>query len=129
MKHNGLLNSGIPIAPSLDPTLEAEQFEQRKRFDKKRLLLISFVSVIVAALVSVFAKLLIYLIDLITNVAFYGNFSIEAVSPSDNHLGLFVIIIPAIGGVIVGLMALFGSEGHPRSRHTGGNGADTHQPQ
>lgn len=110
MKHNGLLNRGIPIAPSLDPTLEAEQFEQRKRFDKKRLLLISFVSVIVAALVSVFAKLLIYLIDLITNVAFYGNFSIEAVSPSDNHLGLFVIIIPAIGGVIVGLMALFGSK-------------------
>ena len=32
-------------------------------------------------------------------------------SPAGNHLGLWVLVIPVIGGVIVGLMARYGSEG------------------
>lgn len=110
MKKTSLLNSGIPIAPSLNPTLESEHIEPRKGEDKKRLLTISFIAFVVAIFVSFLAKFLIYLINVITNISFYGNFSIEHSTPASNNLGLFVILIPAIGGVIVGLMALYGSK-------------------
>lgn len=110
MKKTSILNSGIPIAPSLNPTLESEHIEPRKGEDKKRLLTISLIAFVVAIIVSFLAKFLIYLINLITNISFYGNFSIDHSTPAANNLGLFVILIPAIGGVIVGLMALYGSK-------------------
>ena len=50
------------------------------------------------------------LIGLVTNLSFYGRVSTGFVSPAANHLGPFVIFIPAIGGIIVGLMARFGSK-------------------
>ncbi|HET8964140.1 MAG TPA: chloride channel protein [Chitinophagales bacterium] len=110
MKKTSILNSGIPIAPSLNPTLESEHIEPRKGEDKKRLLTISFIAFVVAIFVSFLAKFLIYLINVITNISFYGNFSFDHSTPASNNLGLFVILIPAIGGVIVGLMALYGSK-------------------
>ncbi|MFI5138130.1 MAG: chloride channel protein [Sphingobacteriales bacterium] len=76
---------------------------------KKRLMRISCFSIIVAAAISFIAKLLVWLINLVTNIAFYGSVSASFHSPAANHLGLWVIIVPAIGGIIVGLMALYGS--------------------
>lgn len=77
--------------------------------NKKRLLIISSLAVLVAAAAGFIARLLIYLIDFFTNIAFYGNFSLTHASPSSNNLGVFVIIIPAVGGLIVGLIAFYGS--------------------
>jgi len=57
------------------------------------------------------AKTLLLLIDLCTNVFFYGKFSIADATPWQHHLGWWVVFIPAIGGVFVGLMARFGSPG------------------
>lgn len=110
MKKTDLLSNGIPIAPSLNPTLEAENLEPKKSGNKKRLLKISFIAFLIAVLVSIIAKLLIYLINFVTNISFYGNFSFSHSTPATNSLGIFVIIIPAIGGIIVGLMALYGSK-------------------
>jgi CIC family chloride channel protein len=110
MKKNNILNNGIPISISLNPSLEAENFKPKKEEEKNRLLLISFIAFFIALAVSGIAKLLVYLIDFITNVSFHGVFSIEHGSPLNNSLGLFVIIIPVIGGIIVGLMALYGSK-------------------
>ena len=31
-------------------------------------------------------------------------------SPADHHLGAYVIFVPVLGGLVVGLMARFGSE-------------------
>src|SRR5690606_6538248 len=67
-------------------------------------------AVLVAACISIIAKGLVYLINLITNISFYGSFSFHHSSPADNTLGLWVIFIPFIGGLIVGLMALYGSK-------------------
>ena len=69
-----------------------------------------------ALIIGVIAKGLVYLIDGITNLAFYGRFSFENTSPAGNHLGLLVIVIPIIGALLVGLMARFGS------RAIGGHG-------
>ena len=56
------------------------------------------------------AQGLVGIIGLVTNIAFYGRFSTQFVSPANNHRGWFVLFIPAIGGVIVGLMARYGSK-------------------
>jgi CIC family chloride channel protein len=78
--------------------------------ERKRLLIIALVAVAIAACVSVVAKLLVYLIHLITNIAFFGRISLLNLNPANNSLGLWVIIIPVIGGLIVGLMVLYGSK-------------------
>ncbi|MCX6170525.1 MAG: chloride channel protein [Ignavibacteriales bacterium] len=77
----------------------------------KRAFYISGLSVLLGVASGFVAKILISLIGIITNLAFYGKFSLSFTSPKDNHLGLFVIIVPIIGALIVGLMARYGSKG------------------
>lgn len=55
------------------------------------------------------AQILLRLIALITNFAFYLRFSFENVSPADNHLGLWVLVPPIVGALIIGYMARYGS--------------------
>jgi len=101
--------NGIPISPSLNFGGNTPVDPKNSFLLKKRLFRISCLSVIVAIAISIIAKLLVWLINLVTNISFYGSFSASFHSPSGNHLGLWVIIIPAIGGIIVGLIALYGS--------------------
>src|SRR5665647_1180886 len=104
------LNNGIPISISLNSTLEAANIKPQVTQNKNRLFTIAALAVVVAICISFIAKFLIYLINLITNISFHGSFSFTHSSPADNSLGWFVILIPVIGGVIVGLMALYGSK-------------------
>jgi CIC family chloride channel protein len=60
-------------------------------------LLIGFVGGLVA-------EGLLELIYLFTNLFFYGKFSFAITNPAYNHLGLWVILIPPIGGLLVGIM-------------------------
>ncbi|MCW3085123.1 MAG: chloride channel protein [Bacteroidetes bacterium] len=109
MKTN-LMNNGIPISISLNPTLENEKIKPQVNADKKRILIISGIAFMIAVAISFIAKLLVSLIDLLTNISFHGTFSINHSSPASNTLGIMVIFVPAIGGVIVGFMALYGSK-------------------
>lgn len=104
------IKSGIPVSVSLKPTLEAEDIRPQISENKKRLITISALAIFIAVLISFIAKFLIHLIYLITNLTFYGNTSLADVPPAGNHLGLWVIAIPTLGGIIVGLMALYGSK-------------------
>lgn len=104
------MSSSIPVSISLADTLDAEDIQQKSNQNKKRLLTVSALAVLIAAVISFIAKFLVYLIYLITNISFYGSFTISSSGPAGNHLGLWVILIPALGGIIVGLMALFGSK-------------------
>ena len=89
------------VAPSTRATVTAPaQF---------RMVLISFLAAGVGLLAGVVAFLLYRLIGLFTNLAFYGRWSFAFISPQHNHLGLWVIPIPVIGGLIVGVMAKYGS--------------------
>ncbi|HEU4628986.1 MAG TPA: chloride channel protein [Gemmatimonadaceae bacterium] len=56
------------------------------------------------------ALVLLDLIGLITNLAYYHRVSLALVSPADNQLGLGAVGIPVVGGLLVGLMARYGSE-------------------
>lgn len=76
----------------------------------RRVSLISALAVGVAFAAGFIAQALMRLIALITNIAFFHHASFAAASPAKNHIGLLVIIVPAIGGVVVGIMARFGSK-------------------
>ena len=76
----------------------------------KRILLLSLMAVVVGALSAVVAKALVWLIAVFTNLTFYQRFSSDFVSPTNHHLGVFVIFAPVVGGLIIGLMARYGSE-------------------
>ncbi len=79
------------------------------RTDKRMLLLVALALPI--GVISAFvAKALIWLINLITNIAFFQRFSGAAVIPQDHHLGYWVVIVPVIGAILIGLMARYGSE-------------------
>lgn len=53
------------------------------------------------------AQGLLELIYLFTNIFFYGRFSFAITNPAHHHLGAWVILIPAIGGLLVGIMIHF----------------------
>jgi H+/Cl- antiporter ClcA len=56
------------------------------------------------------AFVLLNLIHLFTNLFFFGTLSFAEHSPANNTLGIWVVGVPVIGGLIVGLMARYGSE-------------------
>ena len=69
---------------------------------------LGFISVLAAGvgmIAGVVAFLLYNLIGLFTNLAFYHIWSFHFRSPADNQLGPWVIVIPVVGGIIVGFMA------------------------
>ncbi len=76
----------------------------------KRMLRLCAMALVIGAVSAGVAKLLLWMIAVITNLAFYGRLSAGTASPEHNHLGLFVILVPALGGLITGLMARYGSE-------------------
>jgi len=76
----------------------------------KRILLLSLMAVVVGVFSALVAKALVWLIAVFTNLTFYQRFSSDFVSPTNHHLGPLVIFAPVIGGLIIGLMARYGSE-------------------
>src|SRR5215467_4945296 len=74
-----------------------------------RIVLISFLAAGVGLLAGIVAYLLYKLIGLFTNVFFFHDFSTTFRSVGGHHLGWWVILVPVIGGLIVGAMAKYGS--------------------
>lgn len=67
-------------------------------------------AVVIAAFATLAAVVLLNLIRFFTNLFFFQTLSLADRSPATNTLGAWVIAVPLIGGLIVGLMARFGSE-------------------
>src|SRR5690606_32216639 len=64
---------------------------------------------IIAVFAAVVAQLLTAGIHGLTQLAFFGRWSLEAASPADHQLGWWVILIPVAGAFVIGLMARYGS--------------------
>ncbi|MGH8148518.1 MAG: chloride channel protein [Steroidobacteraceae bacterium] len=92
-----------------------------------RILMVSALAVLLGAVAAGVARLLMFMINLITDLTFYGRVSDVigpgamshhgsfVLSPAFNHLGPWVIVMPAIGGLLAGVMARWGSraiQGH-----------------
>jgi H+/Cl- antiporter ClcA/CBS domain-containing protein len=74
-----------------------------------RLLWVSLLAAVIGVAAGAIADLLYNLIGLFTNIAFFHRFSFAFTSARLNTLGPWVIFIPVIGGLIVGVMAKYGS--------------------
>ena len=72
--------------------------------------MVSLLAAGIGMIAGVIAYLLYNLIGLFTNIFFYHRISFAFVSARNNHLGLLVIVTPVIGGLIVGILARYGSD-------------------
>jgi hypothetical protein len=66
--------------------------------------LLAAMAIVVGAMSAPVAFALLWLIGVITNLVFFQRFSSAQVSLTGNHLGAWVILAPAAGGLIIGLM-------------------------
>ncbi|MFL5559900.1 MAG: chloride channel protein [Gemmatimonadaceae bacterium] len=108
----------LPVAPSLAPALAVAESGSGTRLSTpsegapvdKRTIFISALAIAVAIGAGLIAQLLLHLIALATNISFFGRISTAFVSPGVSpHSPLVLLLVPVVGGVIVGIMARYGS--------------------
>jgi H+/Cl- antiporter ClcA/predicted transcriptional regulator len=97
-----------PILPDLG-------IEMKERGDftaDRRLIWLSILAVPVGIACAFVAMVLQRLIGFFTNVFYYQSLVIPTslVSPAHNTLGWWAILVPVVGGLIIGLMARYGSD-------------------
>ena len=101
----------LPIATAMGSAMASVAMPQRATTIGIHGLLITSTAILIGLGAGIIAKVLLALIGLVTNLSFFGRLSTAFSSPAGNHLGLWVLVVPVIGGFIVGLMARYGSEG------------------
>ncbi len=74
-----------------------------------RVVVLSLLALIIGMVSALIAYFLVLLIGTISNLSFFGVFSSSLRSPAGHQLGAWVIIIPVVGGLIIGFMARYGS--------------------
>jgi H+/Cl- antiporter ClcA len=75
-----------------------------------RMLLIGAIAIGIGLVSTYVAKALLALIALFTNLFFFQRWTTAAASPADHALGLWVIGVPVVGALIIGVMARYGSD-------------------
>ena len=86
-------------------------YDSRRDFDgSARLLMIGALAAVVGALSTLTADLLLHAIRFFTNLFFFQTLSTAFVSPAANTLGAWVIAVPVVGGLVIGLIARYGAE-------------------
>ena len=100
--------SADPIVPSVSSLLPPRP-SAPDALARPRLLLLSLLAALVGALAGVVAYALYALITVVSNGIFYQQWSFAPRDVTDHTLGWLVIVVPAVGGLVVGLMAKYGS--------------------
>ena len=75
-----------------------------------RILIVALIALPIGVMSAFIAYALVWLIGAITNLAFYQRLAADFISPAQHQLGYLVILVPILGGLIVGVMARYGSE-------------------
>ena len=75
-----------------------------------RMIIISLFAIVIGAISAFVALILLRLIGLFTNLFFFQRWDTALVSPAGNTLGVFEILVPVVGAIIIGFMARYGSE-------------------
>jgi len=75
-----------------------------------RVWLLSGVAIGIGVCATGLAVILLRLIAISTNLFYYHRLSAEQVSPAGSGLGYWMVLIPVLGGLLVGFMARFGSD-------------------
>ena len=75
-----------------------------------RMVTVALMAVAIGVVCAYIARGLLLLINFFTNAFFFQRLSAAPASPADNTLGLWIIVVPVIGALIIGFMARYGSE-------------------
>src|SRR5437868_2465184 len=76
----------------------------------RRTVVVALYAMVIAVAASLAAQLLLRLIALCTNIAFYSRISIAHAEPAGGHRSVIAILLtPIVGALIVGVMARYGS--------------------
>jgi CIC family chloride channel protein len=94
----------------MKPLIHGDQPLEPQQSAGYRIELVSLLAALIGTLAGFIAFILYDLIGLITNLAYYHEWSFHFRSPENTHLGPWIIVTPVIGGLIVGFMAKYGSE-------------------
>ena len=95
----------------LRPGVDVQEHASRGDFAVNgRLLRITAIAAVVGAISTIAAYVLLHLINFFTNLFFFQTASFDNRSPANNALGLWVIAVPVVGGLVIGLIARYGSE-------------------
>lgn len=91
-------------------TVQSSRLPKRGNFGialEPEVIKISAYALLVGVIGGLVAEGLLELIYFFTNLCFYGRLSFAITSPAENHLGIWVIAIPAIGALVIGLMIYY----------------------
>ncbi|MGH6970360.1 MAG: chloride channel protein, partial [Caulobacteraceae bacterium] len=75
-----------------------------------RVLTIAAIAVVVATAGVISGVILLKLIRLVTNLAYFGQFTLADLKLQHSPFGIWTVLIPVGGSLVVGLMARYGSE-------------------
>src|SRR3954468_7900387 len=75
-----------------------------------RVITIGAIAIGIGVVSAYVALVLLKLIGLFTNLFFFQRWSTAVASPANHTLGGFVILVPVVGALIIGLMARYGSD-------------------
>src|SRR5256714_9996007 len=79
----------------------------------RRILTLTGMAALIGVISAFVALALLRLIGFFTHLFYYHAIDSRLVSPADNRLGVWALLVPIVGGLIVGLMARYGSERVP----------------
>ena len=105
----GQTTEGLAIAPSLGPALLETRVPLQRSLVDGRVVYLCALSMLLAVAAGGVAQILTRLIAFFTNLSFYGHLSTAQVSPAGNQLGAWVMVVPVLGALVVGVMARYGS--------------------
>ena len=90
--------------------MKAESSALRDLTVDQRVWLLSAVALIIGVGATFLAVLLLKLIAVATNLFYYHRLSSVSIAPAGSPLGYWMVIVPVVGGLLVGVMARFGSD-------------------
>jgi H+/Cl- antiporter ClcA len=92
------------------PTPQATVPELRDFTSDRRLLVLAAMALVVGTGGAAAAWALSRLINLVTNLAYFGRLSAAPAAIANNHLGGWAVLCPVAGCLVIGLMARYASE-------------------
>jgi H+/Cl- antiporter ClcA len=101
----------LPVSVSMGPVLAAVKVPAHATPLDGRALWMCVLALPIGAAAGLAAEALLWLIAFITRVSFYGQWQSAggAVDPRQTAMGLWIVLVPVAGAIVVGLLARYGS--------------------
>lgn len=101
----------VQVAPSMVVPMANDDASLKPSILGPRMLRLCFISAMLGGIGFAAAMVLMKAIGLLTNICFYGRWSLAFTAPTDVHLGYWIILIPVAGAIAVGFLARYGAAG------------------